>query len=65
MDDHDRTPLIAKAITMAATNHRFAEDIIFYSDRGSIQVMPDMPPARSSYCAGPRSVVLRRPVTFN
>nr|WP_173042449.1 IS3 family transposase [Phytohabitans flavus] len=35
MDDHYRTPLIAAAITMAATNHRLADNVIFHSDRGS------------------------------
>ena len=35
IDDHYRTPLIEKAITMAATNHRLAADVIFHSDRGS------------------------------
>ena len=35
MDDHYRTPLIEKAIQMAATNHRLTDDVIFHSDRGS------------------------------
>jgi transposase InsO family protein len=35
MDDHYRTPLIEKAVIMAATNHRLAGDVIFHSDRGS------------------------------
>jgi transposase InsO family protein len=35
MDDHYRTPLIEKAITMASRNHRLADDVIFHSDRGS------------------------------
>jgi putative transposase len=34
-DDNYRTPLIEKAITMAARNHRLADDVIFHSDRGS------------------------------
>jgi transposase InsO family protein len=28
MDDHYRTPLIEKAITMASRNHRLADDVI-------------------------------------
>jgi putative transposase len=35
MDDNYRTPLIERAIAMAARNHRLAEDAIFHSDRGS------------------------------
>ncbi len=35
MDDNYRTPLIEKAIRMAATNHHLAGDAIFHSDRGS------------------------------
>jgi len=35
IDDHYRTPLIEKAITMAATNHTLTGDAIFHSDRGS------------------------------
>jgi putative transposase len=35
MDDNYRTPLIEKAIHMAATNHRLTVDTIFHSDRGS------------------------------
>jgi transposase InsO family protein len=35
MDDNYRTPLIEKAIRMAATNHRLDRDSIFHSDRGS------------------------------
>lgn len=35
MDDHYRTPLIEKAIRMAATNRHLAPDVIFHSDRGS------------------------------
>jgi putative transposase len=35
MDDHYRTPLIEKAIQMAATNHRLDPGAIFHSDRGS------------------------------
>jgi putative transposase len=35
MADHYRTPLIAEAIEMAATNHHLAADAIFHSDRGS------------------------------
>jgi putative transposase len=35
MGDNYKTPLIEAAIDMAARNHRFAEDAIFYSDRGS------------------------------
>jgi len=35
MDDHYRTPLIQKAIRMAAVNHRLAGDVVFHSDRGS------------------------------
>ena len=34
-DDNYRTPLIEKAIRMAAVNHRLAPDAIFHSDRGS------------------------------
>ena len=35
MDDNYKTPLIEKAIAMAAGNHRLADDAIFHSDRGS------------------------------
>jgi putative transposase len=35
MADHYKTPLIEAAITMAARNHRLAEDAVFHSDRGS------------------------------
>jgi putative transposase len=35
VDDHYRTPLIERAIAMAARNHRLADDAIFHSDRGS------------------------------
>ena len=35
MDDNYKTPLIEAAIEMAARNHRFTEDAIFHSDRGS------------------------------
>jgi putative transposase len=35
MDDNYRTPLIEKAVRMAAANHRLADDAIFHSDRGS------------------------------
>ena len=34
-DDNYRTPLIEKAVRMAAANHRLADDAIFHSDRGS------------------------------
>ena len=34
-DDNCKTPLIAKAIEMAARNYPLAEDAIFHSDRGS------------------------------
>jgi transposase InsO family protein len=33
--DNYKTPLIEKAIEMAARNHRLADDAIFHSDRGS------------------------------
>jgi transposase InsO family protein len=35
MDDNYKTPLIQKAIEMAARNHRLADKAIFHSDRGS------------------------------
>ena len=35
MDDNYKTPLIEKAIEMAARNHQFTDDAIFHSDRGS------------------------------
>lgn len=35
MDDNYRTPLIERAIEMAARNHKLADDAIFHSDRGS------------------------------
>jgi putative transposase len=35
MDDNYRTPLIEKAIAMAARNHSLAENAVFHSDRGS------------------------------
>jgi transposase InsO family protein len=35
MDDNYKTPLIEKAIEMAARNHKLADDAIFHSDRGS------------------------------
>jgi putative transposase len=35
MDDNYKTPLIEKAIEMAARNHQLADDAIFHSDRGS------------------------------
>ena len=35
MDDNYKTPLIEKAIEMAARNHPLAGDAIFHSDRGS------------------------------
>ena len=35
MDDNYKTPLIEKAIEMAARNHILAGDAIFHSDRGS------------------------------
>jgi transposase InsO family protein len=35
MDDNYKTPLIEKAIKMAARNHELADDAIFHSDRGS------------------------------
>jgi putative transposase len=35
MDDNYRTPLIEKAIAMAARNHSLAVDAVFHSDRGS------------------------------
>jgi transposase InsO family protein len=35
MDDNYRTPLIEKAIDMAARNHVLADQAIFHSDRGS------------------------------
>lgn len=35
MADHYRTPLIAEAIRMAATNHQLADGVLFHSDRGS------------------------------
>ena len=35
MDDNYKTPLIEKAIEMAARNHPLAEQAIFHSDRGS------------------------------
>lgn len=35
VDDNYKTPLIEAAITMAARNHRLADDAIFHSDRGS------------------------------
>ena len=35
MDDNYKTPLIEKAIEMAARNHPLADDAIFHSDRGS------------------------------
>jgi transposase InsO family protein len=34
-DDNYKTPLIEKAIAMAARNHALAADAIFHSDRGS------------------------------
>jgi transposase InsO family protein len=34
-DDNYKTPLIEKAIEMAARNHSLAENAIFHSDRGS------------------------------
>ena len=34
-DDNDETPLIEKAIEMAARNCALAENAIFHSDRGS------------------------------
>lgn len=35
IDDHYKTPLIEKAIKMAARNHKLADQAIFHSDRGS------------------------------
>lgn len=35
MDDNYKTPLIEKAIEMAARNHKLAPDAIFHHDRGS------------------------------
>lgn len=35
MDDNYRTPLIEKAIDMAARNHTLSDQAIFHSDRGS------------------------------
>jgi len=35
MDDNYKTPLIERAIEMAARNHKLAEGAIFHSDRGS------------------------------
>jgi transposase InsO family protein len=35
MDDNYKTPLIEKAIAMAARNHSLADQAIFHSDRGS------------------------------
>jgi transposase InsO family protein len=35
MDDNYKTPLIEKAIEMAARNHTLADQAIFHSDRGS------------------------------
>jgi putative transposase len=35
MDDNYRTPLIERAIAMAARNHFLAENAVFHSDRGS------------------------------
>lgn len=35
MDDNYKTPLIEKAIAMAARNHKLADQAIFHSDRGS------------------------------
>ena len=35
MDDNYKTPLIEKAIAMAARDHRLADNAIFHSDRGS------------------------------
>jgi putative transposase len=35
IDDNYKTPLIEKAIEMAARNHRLADQAIFHSDRGS------------------------------
>jgi transposase InsO family protein len=35
MDDNYKTPLIEKAIEMAASNYPLAENAIFHSDRGS------------------------------
>ena len=35
MDDNYRTPLIERAIAMAARNHCLADDAVFHSDRGS------------------------------
>ena len=35
MDDNYKTPLIEKAIEMAARNHQLADGAIFHSDRGS------------------------------
>ena len=35
MDDNYKTPLIEKAIEMAARNYPLAENAIFHSDRGS------------------------------
>jgi transposase InsO family protein len=35
MDDNYKTPLIQKAIEMAARNHQLADKAIFHSDRGS------------------------------
>lgn len=34
-DDNYKTPLIEKAIEMAARNHPLAHDAIFHSDRGN------------------------------
>ena len=34
-DDNYKTPLIEKAVEMAARNHPLAADAIFHSDRGS------------------------------
>ena len=35
IDDHYKTPLIERAIEMAARNHDLALDAIFHTDRGS------------------------------
>jgi putative transposase len=40
-DDNYKTPLIEKAIEMAARNHRLAENAIFHSDYAEVDVKPE------------------------
>jgi len=40
-DDNYKTPLIEKAIAMAARNHPLAADAIFHSDYAEVGVKPE------------------------